>query len=72
MKNRRTVDLEAIAWHAMEKYGFEPGFPEAVETEVATISGEKPQGESDGTRDLRGLLWSSIDNEDSMDLDQIE
>ncbi|MDD1670593.1 MAG: RNB domain-containing ribonuclease [Methanomicrobiales archaeon] len=72
MRNRTTVDLSAIAWHAMEKYGFEPGFPGAVEKEVGALAGDRVTEGREGIRDLRGLLWSSIDNEDSMDLDQLE
>jgi exoribonuclease-2 len=72
MRNRTDVDLSAIAWHAMEKYGFEPGFPEPVEREVRALSDRPFPGTTGDIRDLRGLLWSSIDNEDSMDLDQIE
>ncbi|MDD1660964.1 MAG: ribonuclease catalytic domain-containing protein, partial [Methanomicrobiales archaeon] len=72
MKNRPFVDLSAIAWHAMEKYGFEPGFPQPVEREVSALPGGKFPDGLGGIRDLRGLLWSSIDNEDSMDLDQLE
>ena len=30
MKNHRTIDLKAIAWDAMAKYGFLPRFPEGV------------------------------------------
>jgi exoribonuclease-2 len=71
MRSSTRVDLFAIAWHAMEKYGFHPGFPEPVESEVRALSGKPPEGRGD-VRDLRGLLWSSIDNEDSQDLDQIE
>ena len=72
MKNSAGIDLSAIAWHAMEKYGFEPGFPEPVAREVGALSGMKfPDGQGE-IPDLRGLLWSSIDNEDSMDLDQLE
>jgi exoribonuclease-2 len=72
MRNSAGFDLAAVAWHAMEKYGFLPGFPEPVESEVRALAGQKfPAGRGD-IRDLRGLLWSSIDNEDSMDLDQVE
>ncbi|HMK16082.1 MAG TPA: ribonuclease catalytic domain-containing protein, partial [Methanomicrobiales archaeon] len=72
MKNRPEIDLAAIAWHAMEKYGFEPGYPPEVEREVGTMAAEQCAEPPPGIRDLRGLLWSSIDNEDSMDLDQVE
>jgi len=72
MRNRTTIDLPAIAWHTMEKYGFEPGFPGAVEKEVGAFAGDRVTEGGEGIRDLRGLLWSSIDNEDSLDLDQLE
>jgi len=72
MKHRRDVDLKAIAWHAMGKYGFEPRFPQPVLKEVNAISGHLLPGSEDGAEDLRPLLWSSIDNFDSLDLDQLE
>lgn len=66
------VDLRAIARKAMEKYGFEPWFPRPVMREVEAVD-EGPTGiPREGSRDLRHLLWSSIDNYDSMDLDQLE
>lgn len=72
MRNRAGVDLAAIAWHAMEKYGFLPGFPEAVKRDVGVLPEGRFQDGDGAIRDLRNLLWSSIDNEDSMDLDQLE
>ncbi|KQC05608.1 MAG: ribonuclease II [Methanoculleus sp. SDB] len=72
MKNDRPVDLKAIAWNAMRDYGFEPGFPRSVRAEVDAISDTGTLPEERGIRDLRPLLWSSIDNIDSQDLDQIE
>jgi exoribonuclease-2 len=72
MRNRAGIDLPAIAWRAMLKYGFLPGFPEPVEREVRAFSGKEPPAGPGDVRDLRSLLWSSIDNEDSLDLDQIE
>ena len=72
MKHHRFVDLKAIAYSAMEKYGFWPRFPEPVIREVnASTEGKVLAGQSD-VRDLRALLWSSIDNSDSLDLDQLE
>jgi VacB/RNase II family 3'-5' exoribonuclease len=72
MKPPRDIDLKAIAWHAMEKYGFDSRFPKAVIREVSEIQERIFPEEEEDPRDLRTLLWSSIDNWDSMDLDQLE
>jgi len=72
MKDHHPVDLKAIARNVMIKYGFEPRFPDSVVREVNEISPKTfPIGLED-IKDLRMLLWSSIDNYDSMDLDQAE
>jgi exoribonuclease-2 len=72
MKNYRPIDLKAIAGKAMRKYGFEPQFPAPVLREVNAINiTSLPKSRKDA-KDLRMLLWSSIDNYDSMDLDQLE
>src|SRR5690348_3676227 len=65
------VDLQAMAKQIMLDHGFEPDFPEAVEKQMASIKAG-PAVSTNGARDLRGLLWSSIDNDTSRDLDQIE
>lgn len=73
MKRTPPVDLRPIAVHAMEKYDFLPRYPDAVLREVAGFVQEGKIPETiTGTRDLRFLLWSSIDNIDSQDLDQLE
>ena len=64
-------DLIARARQAMLDAGFRPEFPPEVLAEVKSISAESPQN-SPPPKDLRSLLWSSIDNESSRDLDQIE
>ena len=57
----------------MRARGFDPQFPPAVQQQVAQIEAHPPVVAPDGkVRDLRSLLWSSIDNDDSKDLDQIE
>ncbi len=66
------VDLRTIAWHAMEKYGFEPRFSPQVMDEVNGMKERTFSTIPKDTRDLRSLLWSSIDNYDSQDLDQLE
>ena len=62
-----------MARQVMLAQGFEPDFPPATRQQLADISAHPPQlAPSDKIRDLRDLLWSSIDNDTSRDLDQIE
>ncbi len=49
--------------------GLEPDFPPAVEKQLDRI--DEPAARTDDLRDLRNLLWCSIDNDDSRDLDQL-
>ena len=65
------VDLQAIARQIMLENGFDPDFPDGVPQQLAQIKA-RPQTVSPDARDLRNLLWSSIDNDTSRDLDQIE
>jgi len=70
--NPSHLDLQATAKEIMQQYGFEPDFPAPVSTQLANL-GQQPQASpSRDVRDLRNLLWSSIDNDTSRDLDQIE
>lgn len=67
------IDLQSAAKEIMLRYGFEPDFPPEVPAQLAQIKAHPPQLAPSGSiRDLRGLLWSSIDNDTSRDLDQIE
>jgi VacB/RNase II family 3'-5' exoribonuclease len=71
--NPSHLDLQAIAKRIMEQRGFEPDFPAAVSDQLATLRQSPPRIPAGGDiRDLRSLLWSSIDNDTSRDLDQIE
>ena len=75
MNDPRTTgfNLPAIARQVMAARGFEPDFPPEVQKQLADIAAHPPQlNASDKVRDLRNLLWSSIDNDTSKDLDQIE
>jgi exoribonuclease R len=67
----RPFDLKARAHRALVEAGFHPDFPPEVVAEVREHSKTSP-APIPGTRDLRHLLWSSIDNDQSRDLDQIE
>jgi VacB/RNase II family 3'-5' exoribonuclease len=62
-------DLSAAARQEMLEHGFEPEFPPEVESQLAGIAAQPVDG---ALKDLTALLWSSIDNDDSRDLDQIE
>ena len=65
-------DLRAIAHRVMAERGLEPDFSPAELAELARIAGPASPDGAGGVRDLRVLLWSSIDNDDSRDLDQLE
>jgi len=69
--NPSHLDLQATAKQIMQQYGFEPDFPPQVSAQLASIKAQ-PTSPSSDVRDLRALLWSSIDNDTSRDLDQIE
>ena len=56
----------------MLKNGFEPDFSPAVMSEVRSLHEPSDDPLPPGVRDLRGLPWSSVDNRESRDLDQIE
>ena len=66
------VNLRAAAHQAMIDRGFRPDFEPEVEAELARRRREPDPAPSSGLRDLRSLLWSSIDEVESRDLDQIE
>lgn len=65
-------DLQAAARQIMIENGFEPDFPPEARQQLAQVQSQPPQAPPAGVRDLRHLLWSSIDNDTSRDLDQIE
>ena len=71
--NAPHFDLQAIARQVVQQRGFQPDFPPQVAQELADLKAHPPQIAAGGDiRDLRNLLWSSIDNDTSRDLDQIE
>ena len=66
------ADLQAMARQIMLQHGFEPDFPSQVAQQLAQIRSASQSSPSPDVHDLRNLLWSSIDNDTSRDLDQIE
>jgi exoribonuclease II len=64
------LDLRAIAHQAMLDQGLEPDLSPAVIQQLRGIQGPARDAQR-SIRDLRQLLWCSIDNDDSMDLDQL-
>ena len=69
--NNAPFDLRTRAHQAMLDAGFHPDFPPEVSREIQALNGSGPKI-SGNVRDLRSLLWSSIDNDSSRDLDQVE
>jgi len=63
-------DLKTIAERAMQDRGFLTRFSEEMHRQVSRES--EPPFDSLPIRDLSSWCWSSIDNDDSRDLDQIE
>jgi exoribonuclease-2 len=57
----------------MLENGFEPDFPPQVTQQLTELKAHPPQVAPGGrVHDPRNLLWSSIDNDTSRDLDQVE
>jgi VacB/RNase II family 3'-5' exoribonuclease len=72
LTNSDLLLLQRIAQSAMREHGLEPDFSPAALAELknlpASVNSAAPSGE---LRDLRSLIWCSIDNDDSRDLDQL-
>ena len=66
------LDLQATAKQLMQENGFSPDFPAPVAAQLTSLASQPPITANGKIRDLRNLLWSSIDNDTSRDLDQIE
>ncbi len=65
-------NLVVAARAAMIEHGFQPDFPAGAGAELSAIQAHPEPPAAAGIQDLRTLLWSSIDNDTSRDLDQIE
>jgi VacB/RNase II family 3'-5' exoribonuclease len=65
-------DLLAAARQEMIDHGFDPDFPPEVGQQLAALRTRTVSSPNGDVRDLRSLLWSSIDNDTSKDLDQAE
>ena len=70
--NLTGFDLAASAHQTMLDEGFQPDFPRAVDQQLAALRTRPVTAAGNGVRDLRPMLWSSIDNDTSRDLDQAE
>ncbi len=68
----RDFDLFASAHQEMIAEGFHPDFPPAVDQQLTALKSRRQSAAGGDVRDLRSMLWSSIDNDTSRDLDQAE
>jgi len=71
------AQLVELARQDLLRRGFDPDFSDQVRAQVADLEQDPGNGVVDAKpsgdfKDLRNLLWSSIDNDTSRDLDQIE
>ena len=64
------AELQRVARKAMLDRGLQPEFDAGALKQLDGIGGPAPT-EGGAVRDLRDLLWCSIDNDDSLDLDQL-
>jgi exoribonuclease-2 len=69
-KQHRAI-LQSIAQRAMLERGLLPDFSAAALAELSKIQAPTVASNDEPIRDLTNLLWASIDNDDSHDLDQL-
>jgi VacB/RNase II family 3'-5' exoribonuclease len=65
-------NLVAAAHASMIEHSFQPDFPAGAAAQLTAIEAHPELPPAPGAQDLRNMLWSSIDNDTSKDLDQIE
>lgn len=70
-EQRDRTRLAKIAYEAMLEHDLAPEFSKEALAELATIRESAPLSEKEGLADMRDLLWCSLDNDDSRDLDQL-
>jgi exoribonuclease-2 len=69
-ENHHRAILQSLAHRAMLERGLLPDFSTAAIGELGRLQVPPPTND-EPVRDMRSLLWSSIDNDDSRDLDQL-
>src|SRR5690349_12711574 len=69
-RSQDQVYLEDLAWRSMREKYLAPDFPPEALQQAEALHGPAEE-DSSSIRDLRSLMWVSIDNDDSRDLDQI-
>ncbi len=67
-----TFNLRAAAHQEMLAEGFQPDFSAQAVQQVKALEAQGAPKAANGMRDLRSMLWSSIDSDTSRDLDQAE
>ena len=72
MPDYQNIDLHKIAYETIKQYGFDFNPAKSIIDEVNALDPKQLLNNAQGVRDLRTLLWSSIDNAESLDLDQLE
>ncbi|MBA3766945.1 MAG: RNB domain-containing ribonuclease, partial [Acidobacteria bacterium] len=73
MNTHSNLDLRAMARRAMIENGFAAEMPTRAVPELQAIDDTQQIELNDPSiRDMRSTLWSSIDNRESRDLDQVE
>ncbi len=69
-KQHRAI-LQGIAQRAMLERGLLPDFSAQALTELGEIQASAVAANGESIHELANLLWASIDNDDSRDLDQL-